>query len=260
VPLQGPRGVAFDSSGRLLVLQGRQLCRYTLDVTTKGPELTGKQVVIAEGLEDPQHVIVEGSGPLDKPGTGRFLVTDRGASQQVKIFSPDGKLLSAIGRPGPLRAGPYDPLHMQNPAGLTLDGDGHLWVTEADYFPKRVSVWTLDGQLLRDLYGPAEYGGGGTLDPQDKTRFFLHGMEFKLDWDKGTDQLIRVFYRPALSSSNGPDVSGGVIPDGHAVDGLPETPLYAYGHRYFTNCYNCNPTGGSAIAMLWIRGGHGPGQ
>jgi hypothetical protein len=236
VPLESPRGVAFDASGRLLVLQGRQLCRYALEAKESRPALTGKTVIIADGLEDPQHVIVDESG--------RFLVTDRGASQQVKIFSPDGKFLSAIGHAGPLRAGPYDPLHMQNPAGLTLDGDGHLWVTEADYFPKRVSVWTLDGKLLKALYGPAEYGGGGTLDPRDKTRFFLHGMEFKLDWDKGTDQLARVFYRP--------DTSGGVIPDGHAADGLPETPLYLNGQRYFTNCYNCNPTGGSAIAMLWI--------
>lgn len=236
MPVEHPRGVAFDHEGKLLVLQGRQLVRATLDIRPPDASLSAKSIVIDGGLDDPQQVIVDPSG--------RLLISDRGNSQQVKIFSPDGKFLSAIGRPGPLRPGPYDPLHLQNPAGMTLDGDGHLWVTEADFFPKRVSLWTLDGQLLKAMYGPAEYGGGGTLDPLDKTRFYLHGMEFKLDWEKGTDQLTRVFYRP--------DVSGGVLPDGHAVNGLPETPLYLNGRRYFTNCYNCNPTGGSAIAMLWI--------
>ena len=85
---------------------------------------------------------------------------------------------------------------MNNPNGLTIDGDNHLWVAETDYQPKRVSLWTLDGKLLKAFYGPSEYGGGGGLDPQDKTRFYYHGMEFKLDWEKGTDRLAAVLFRP----------------------------------------------------------------
>ena len=45
-----------------------------------------------------------------------------------------------------------------------------------------MSVWTLDGKLSHAFYGPGRYGGGGTLDPADKTRFYYDGMEFKLDW------------------------------------------------------------------------------
>ena len=48
-----------------------------------------------------------------------------------------------------------------------------------------VSVWTLDGKLVRDFYGPGRYGGGGTLDPRDRTRFYYDGMEFALDWRRG---------------------------------------------------------------------------
>ena len=39
---------------------------------------------------------------------------------------------------------------------------------------------------MRAFYGPTEYGGGGVLDPQDATRFFYKGLEFKLDWKAGT--------------------------------------------------------------------------
>ena len=130
---------------------------------------------------------------------------------------------------------------MNNPNGLTIDGNGHLWVAETDFQPKRVSVWTLDGRLVRAFYGPSEYGGGGKLDPVDKTRFYFHGMEFQLDWQRGVDRLVRVFFRP------GPGDLG--LPNGFGVDGQPETPIYratASGVlRYFTNCYNSNPTNGA---------------
>ena len=89
---------------------------------------------------------------------------------------------------------------MNHPAGLAIDANGRLWVTEDDYLPKRVSIWNGDGTLWKAFYGPAKYGGGGTLDPQDQTRFYYAdegrgAMEFKLDWEKGESLLTRVFYR-----------------------------------------------------------------
>ncbi len=137
---------------------------------------------------------------------------------------------------------------MNNPNGLTIDSNGHLWVAETDFQPKRVSVWTLDGRLVRAFYGPSEYGGGGKLDPVDKTRFYFHGMEFQLDWQRGVDKLVRVFFRPGPG-----DLSP---PDGFGVNGQPETPIYrataAGVSRYFTNCYNSNPTNGASVVMLWL--------
>ena len=119
---------------------------------------------------------------------------------------------------------------------------------ETDFQPKRVSVWTREGRLIRAFDGPAEYGGGGTLDPSDKTRFYYHGMEFKLDWKRGIDKLVRVLFRP------GPSDLG--LPTGFGTAGQPETPLYPKTPlgtlRYFTNCYNSNPTNGASIAMLWL--------
>ena len=253
VLLSDPRGLAFDGQGRLLALAGKQLHRYRLPVvsgTLRVPmsggtrsvpdKLPAPEVLVAAGLQDPQHVALDAEGNL--------YISDRGNSHQVKVFDPAGKPLRVIGTPGAPKAGPYNPLHMNNPNGLTIDSNGHLWVAETDFQPKRVSVWTLDGRLVRAFYGPSEYGGGGKLDPVDKTRFYFHGMEFQLDWQRGVDKLVRVFFRPGPG-----DLSP---PDGFGVNGQPETPIYrataAGVSRYFTNCYNSNPTNGASVVMLWL--------
>jgi hypothetical protein len=143
---------------------------------------------------------------------------------------------------------------MNNPNGLAVDSQGRVWVAEADDHPRRVSVWSPDGGLVRAFYGPTEYGGGGTLDPQDRTRFFYKGLEFALDWEKGTDQHDSVFSRnddPLLAAHYGPY--------------SPDTPLYpeAAGkagadgkptRRYFTSCYTHTPTNGDDVAFIWLDG------
>jgi hypothetical protein len=239
-PLEDPRGLAFDAAGRLLMLSGKRLLRTALTDGGRDAKLPAPQAVVADGLEDPQGLALDDAGNI--------LVSDHGRSHQVKVFSPEGRFLRAFGKPGAPAAGPYDPDHMNHPRGITVDSKGRLWVAEDDFQPKRVSVWSPDGKLERAYYGPSEYGGGGSLDPQDKTRFLYHGMEFRFDWDKGTSRLERVLFRPA------PGELG--LPDGHSVGGYPETPIHLNGKRYLTNCYNCNPTNGTGLAMLWIdRGG-----
>ena len=238
VPMDDPRGVAFDSAGRLLVLSGTRLLRFDLasgTLDTNAFTASSAKVVLV-GLEDPQGITVD--------ATGRIYISDWGNSHQVKVFSPNGKPAGTIGNPGAPAAGPYDPAHMNHPKGLTIDGTGRLWVAEEDFQPKRVSVWSADGQLATAFYGPSEYGGGGRLDPRDQTRFYYYGMEFKLDWERGTDRIVSVFYRPGTNEL--------AAPDGHFAGGMPELPLYANGRQYLANCYNSNPTHGSSISMLWL--------
>ena len=188
-----PRGLAFDSKGRLLVLAGRQLLGLSGEQGAGSGEYATsllrapRSLLIADGLEDPQQLALDSKG--------NYYISDHGKSHQVKVFDPLGKPLRSIGHAGPPRAGRYDPRHMNDPNGLTIDSIGRLWVAETNFQPKRVSVWALDGQLLGGFYGPSEYGGGGTLDPIDKTRFYYHGMEFRLDWKAGSDQLARVLFR-----------------------------------------------------------------
>ncbi|HEX8912609.1 MAG TPA: hypothetical protein VF796_09655, partial [Humisphaera sp.] len=234
--LATPSGVAFDSQGRLLVTTRHEIFRYKAiadpsrfpdDDATVGPvgfdELVGITLDAADNI----------------------YASERGSSHQVHVFDPRGKPLRTVGKPGVPAVGPYDPLHMNNPRGLAVDPQGRLWVAEQDEHPKRVSVWNPDGTIARAFYGPAEYGGGGSLDPVDKTKFYYAGMEFKLDWAKGTDQLAAVFYRPGKDALKLPFRSG-----------VPQNAVYAGGRRYWVNSHNSNPTGGHGSTFVFAdRGG-----
>jgi hypothetical protein len=235
-PLADPKGLAFDATGRLLAVSGKQVLRYR----PNGADLGKAETFLGAGLEDPQQLAFDADGKL--------YVSDAGASHQVKVFGADGKPVRAIGTAWTPGTGPHDPNHMTHPLGVSISSDGHLWVAEHDHQPKRISVWTLDGKLVKAFYGPPQYGGGGALDPRDKSRFYFNGMEFKIDWEKGTSRLVNVFYRA--------DSNQYAAPKGHAADGAPETALYVNGRQYMTNCFNSNPTNGTSMAFLWeMRGG-----
>ena len=240
--LDDGRGLAFDAKGSLLALSGKRLLRLAVppaDQMGENMALPQPQVV-AEGLEDPQQLALDDAGNI--------YVSDRGASHQVKVFSPEGRLLRAIGSPGAPKAGPYDPNHMNSPKGIAISSDGHLWVAEEDYQPKRVSVWTLEGKLVSAFYGPPIYGGGGVLDPKDKNLFYLGGMTFKLDWAKGASELVYVHHRPGPGDLP--------MPEGWSASGPPETAIYTNWRKYFTDCFGCHPTNGAPIVLIWIERDH----
>lgn len=225
--MPNPRGIAFETKGAMLVLSGTSLLRFD-----SMRESNGKTLI--SGLEDPRHLAFDAQG--------RIYISDRGRSHQVKVFTPDGKPVRSIGIAGVPGIGRYEPKHLNNPNGIAIDSQGHLWVAEADNFPRRVSVWSSEGELLRAFYGPTEYGGGGVLDSRDANVFFYKGMEFTLDWKTGTDKLVRVFYRPdpLLSAHFGP-----FSPD------YPRYPSERKGTRYFTSCYTHNPVSADHAAFIW---------
>jgi hypothetical protein len=195
-------------------------------------------------FEDPQGIA------LDKHG--RIYVSDWGKSHQVKVLASDGKLVRTIGKPGEPRVGPYDRLHMNRPKGLTVTTDGRLWVAEHWLVPKRVSIWTLDGKFVKAMYGPTWYGGGGALDPRDRTRFFVHsdggGMEFKLDWDRGTSELKRVYYLPDVEIDLLDYKLTGKVPP---MKSFPQTPVWFGERLYLSNCFAGGPTNGEPVVSLW---------
>lgn len=225
--IASPRGLAFDAQGRLLVASGNQVLRIAASDLAKAPP-------------EPVITALEAAHGLTVDSAGNLYVADRGGSHQVKVFSPDAKPLRAIGKPGKPQAGPYDPLHMNNPRGVTVDPQGRLWVAEEDYQPKRISIWNPDGSLVRAFYGPSEYGGGGSIDPLDKSRFYYDGMEFALDWKAGTDQLRSIFYRHDTVRLELPFRAG-----------VPQNAIHHAGRRYWTNCYNSSPTGGHGSAFIF---------
>lgn len=227
-----PKGIAFDAKGDLFVISENKLLKFPQGGTQPS-------TVVSTGLENPQAVTTDSQGNI--------YVSDWGSSHQVKVFNPDGKALRAIGKPGKPSAGKYDPLHMNHPHGIAIDDRQQLWVTEHDYMPKRVSVWSLDGKFVNAFYGPGKYGGGGALDPKDKTKFYYADegrgmMEFKLDWTKGSWQLENVLFR-----RNPDDLKLAFR------SGAPEEAIYHEGRRYFTNSYNSSPTGGHGTAYVFIE-------
>ncbi|HEX3134532.1 MAG TPA: hypothetical protein VHX44_13230, partial [Planctomycetota bacterium] len=236
------RGMAFDTQGRLLLLSGTRLLRTSvLDwrTVTVLPSLT---TLVEQGLDDPRQLTVGADG--------RIYVSDHGRSHCVKVFTDDGTFLRTIGTPGVPSVGRYDPLRMNNPTGLTLTADGKLWVAEENQAPKRVSVWTTEGALVKGFYGPSKYGGGGNLSA-DRTRFYYHdskngtggGMEFALDWQAGTWVLRSIYQRF--------DPSDWKIVANLGYSG-PQTPIDLQGRRYLTNAFSSNPTNGANLVGLWV--------
>ncbi len=239
--LERPRGLAFDDAGRLLVISGERLLRFDLPSPAEGMTLPEAEVVIASGLKDASQVIIDTEG--------RFFISFHGDLHQVKVFSAAGNFLHDIGEPGGARLGPYDPRRMHNPTGLAITPDGHLWVAENSFSPKRVSIWTLDGDLVKWLVGPPQYGGGGSLSA-DKKRFYYGGqgqagLEFAVDWDAGTAQLANIYF---LSGGPG-DI--GIYPGDGAWHDLPQHPIALDGREYLTNAWNSHPTRGVPSVTVW---------
>ncbi len=186
------RGVAFDNKGRLLVLMGRQLKRFNLNFSTG--RLSGEQTLIHSHLDNPQRVKIAPNGDI--------VISDWGRSNQIKVFSPHGRFLRTIGEPGGAQIGVYNPQRMDRPDGFAFDPHGVLWVAENTMIPKRISFWNFaTGKFLKAIYGGPQYGGGGSIDPQDKSLFLYSQrqeratdgvMIFKLNWKTGTSRLVDI--------------------------------------------------------------------
>ena len=175
IPVPQPVGLHPLADGRLLGVSAGKI--VTIDPATKAVT-----TLIAHDLAAPHDVATDRAGNV--------YVSDWGASFQVKVFSPGGRFLRAIGTPGGRPwVGRWDPNGMLLPRGIAVTDDGKLWVAEDDASPNRVSVWNAaTGRLLRDYLGPAPYGGGANfwVDPKDASTVVAAGTLFHVDYAKKT--------------------------------------------------------------------------
>jgi hypothetical protein len=237
VELPRPKGLMTDSQGRLLVISEQHVERF--DVDWSRGRLGRKETLLSAELEDPRR--------LAQSADGLLYVSDWGRSHQVKVFSPDGRLIRTIGAPGGPQEGPYNERRMHHPNGLALDAEGQLWVAEYDYAPKRLSHWTPQDSLIQAFYGPPRYGGGGVLDPADSTRFYyatvrrLHaGIRFKLDWESRISKPESIYLREPAGTDLGLPFEA------------PEYPIRAAGRTYLVNTFDQSYRGMRGIVDVWL--------
>jgi sugar lactone lactonase YvrE len=218
-----PRSLCFDGQGRLWAICGRQVRRYRPDLAQAQPG--AGETVVAQGLEAPRGIALDAAGAI--------YVSDGGRSHQVKVFTPQGHCVRVIGRSGGPQLGRYDEQRMSYPSGMAVDGQGRLWVAEAENAPRRLSLWDAkSGTFVHAIYGPSQYGGGGKLDPADPTRLYMDpawstaGVTWSLDWKAGIAKPAAVYWR-----KDSPNVDA-------MPDTVPETILRRDGYRYLVDCYN----------------------
>ncbi len=234
-----PRGLFVSEDQRLYVIEGGQVVRYDADFSTA--TLTGRTVLVGDGLDDPQSVTVDGD---------RMYIGDWGTSHQVKVFDLAGTLVQTIGSPGGPQIGLYDESRMAYPRGLAVDGRGKLWVAERHKAPKRISRWdAASGAFDHAWYGPPKYGGGGMIDPVDPTRFYYsqsgkdekkRTYEFGLDWSTGESRVTRVL----VDDEHFP--TGDIVPYR-----APEYARYVGGREYLANNNQEEPNG-NRVCSTWL--------
>ncbi len=190
VAVAKPAGLATDAAGVLYAVSDTKIVKIAGQVVTP---------VVETELVRPTDVAIGADGTIVVADPGANQVGDHGYSivadpraNQVKVFDAKGAFVRAIGTKGGRPVlGVWNPRGMLNPTSVDVDAQGRVWVIEEAMWPKRVSVWTAQGELVRDYIGPATYGGSGAAaDPADKTRVFGNGCEFKLDYDKNQAEVV----------------------------------------------------------------------
>jgi hypothetical protein len=181
IDVDSPRGVTARGSD-IYLLSGTHLVKLNADGATTA-------TVIKTGLDDPSGVAI------DKQG--RFFISDRGASQQIKVFAPDGTFIRANGsKGGRPRNGRFDPGGLLDPRGLCIGPDGNVWVASSAEDFQRVSVWGTEGagagKLVREFFNTRISSGQGKLSPDRSEMLFIHDPNadapgvsaYKIDWVK----------------------------------------------------------------------------
>jgi hypothetical protein len=159
----------------------------------------GKVLMIKDGKAG---VLIDGH--LDAPvglavdEQENIYVANRGALQNVAVFTWRGKYLRSIGKKGGRpRVGAYDRTGMLEPGGITIDKLGRLWVAETLDEPKRQSVWEAkSGRLVKEFFGGSAYATFVWMDPTHADRVYCHGTEWQIDLTRGTWKPLATAWRP----------------------------------------------------------------
>jgi hypothetical protein len=180
VSIPAPGDMEFSQDGRLFALSGTNVVEVDLS-----------------GEGDHRSVITDLKRPtaLSVDTEERLYVFDTHPDRKViRIYTNDGEFVRSIGQPGGYRPGRWEPMRFNNLSSVSVDREGKLWVVDSGYWPKRIAVFSPGGEHLRDYLGPTQYGGGGVLDPYDKSRLVYGPLEFEIDWESGKSRLKNLLW------------------------------------------------------------------
>jgi hypothetical protein len=174
VAVPQPGDVAIGPDGRVLAISNKHVVEVKFDGS--GPS------VLVSDLVEP--------GPLAIDREGKIYVYDGAADRRnIRVYDPAGKYLRSVGEPGGYEEGPWNPNRLDFITDIAVDSQLQVWAVSFSYWPKRVAVFAADGSFVREMIGPTQYGGGGVLDPWDRSRLLFGPLEFKLDWETGRTKL-----------------------------------------------------------------------
>lgn len=208
-----PWRLGWLSDGRCVAVMER-----TLDLLD--PETGALAPLVTAGLSAPYGLAVDAQDRIfvsDQGATGIHRPTRDGQlpwhymrlegppAHQIKIFAADGRRLATLGREGGQELGKITPDSFFQPADLAIDPRGRLWVTEFTSSPKRVAVFevpdrldTAAPRLIRQFFGPAQYGGGAAMiDPKRPWRIMdtASGAVFDVNLDTGDYAAVELPWR-----------------------------------------------------------------
>ncbi len=181
LPLPEGGELALAPDGTLYAVSGKIVGKYDLASSAVQP--------LVKDLVSPRSMAFDSEGCL-------YVFDAAPERRNIRVYGRDGTFLRRIGEEGGYKPGPWNQNRLNCVTGLAVDREGKVWAADNTYWPKRVSVWNKDGKFLREYLGPAEYGGGGMLDPWDRSRMFYGPLEFELDWDNGTSRLKSLTWPP----------------------------------------------------------------
>lgn len=171
LPIPHPSALAFDKSGKLYVACDEGVCRLA---SLNPADIDRREVVLTRQQAGRPRAMAFNSA-------GELVVLDA-MSGIVRVFDLASKqVVRQFGKPGP-KLGKYDPQELSNAVALSIDNRDKLWLVEQSFQPKRITRWSADGQIEKEFYGPTHYGGGGMLDPRDKSVINHLGMKFRIDY------------------------------------------------------------------------------
>jgi hypothetical protein len=179
-----PSAPAFAPNGKLYAMLGQRVCEISL-----------KEGVTHNTWPTPDAMQITS---INFDAKGNLLVADMGSDQQIKAYSPDGKLQYTCavkgGRPD---RGLFNKQSVSHVSSIATDAQNQVWAVENWDFPRRVSVWNQAGKLVRDYVGNTGYSGSGSyLHNQDPTLAYVGPVEMKLNHDKRTFEVTRILWVP----------------------------------------------------------------